>query len=342
VLTLRNGDLLAATRITLDPVGLRLDLPGGGSLHVPREQLATLEPRRTGALASVTDLDDLLAGADGAPGWVRTVTGCEARALPATLARQGVLSERVRVVLEVPAAPPPDLWLYLFTDSTAQPAGDSYALSLQGDAVALERQYAKGPPRPIGTCRLAPPANAVCSVTLTADLAQGHFRLETPAGLGGDWTDAGTDAPTGRGLALVCLKLPAELRRLTVTRLPSADAEVAVAAASPTVDRVYLENGDRSDGEIVAISAAAWSVRRPTSPVPLQIPAAAVCLARFRAAAVAPAATTPGIAVRLYSGSRFKAASVSIQENHLRVRSPAWGEAEFPLADVQELRFVTP
>jgi hypothetical protein len=340
LLTLRNGDRLAGTGVTLNAEGPLLLLAGADCLRLPREQLDMLQTRLVGGLDAVTSLDDLAEGDGGAPGWVRTATGLHARSRPASLARQGVLSERVRIVLEIPAVPPPDLWLYLFTDST-QPTGDSYALNLQGDSVSLERQYATGPTRLVGSARLPETDSPRRCLLLTADLARGRFRLETLAGLCADWTAAGIDPPTGQGLKLVCLQTPAELHDLTVTRLPSADIEVD-ATPSPTADRVFLENGDRLEGEILAITAASWTLRRGPTTALVQVPAAAVWLACFRAAAAGTVETGVGLDVRLRNGSRFRALSVRLESGRLRVRSGVWGEAEFALEALQEIRFAPP
>jgi hypothetical protein len=319
---------------------LGVELEPGQTLRLPQACVEAVWPGGGGERRVLAGLGSPADWEGGAAGWLPTPAGFRASAAPATLARLGVLSDCARVDLAV-ADPLPDLWLYLYTDRAALPAGDGYALHVGAEALTLERQTVSGAARAVGSCRLPGRVpGAPLEVSLTADLPRGRFRLATPAGPCGDWTDSGNPRPGGRGLLLVSYTAPAVLQQLAVTRLPAAAAPAA--DPSPTADRVVLTNGDCVEGALEAITPATWSVRLGAGRAPVRLPAVAVRQALF-AAAAKPSGRRPGATVLLRQGSLLTSLSaVELRGDCLRVRCTDWGEADLPLPGLAEIRFAAP
>jgi hypothetical protein len=177
-------------------------------------------------------------------------------------------------------------------------------------------------------------------VTLSVDLPQGHFQLAAAGRLCGDWVDTGNDTPAGRGLLLVCLAAPVTVCDLRVTWLAPGAVETA-SLPRPGTDWVGLANGDRIEGDIVAIAADTWTIRRTGSRTPAHLPATAIRTAFFRAPEQPPAHPT-GSEVRLTNGSLLNATVVDLRGGCLCLHSESWGELALPLAVVSAIRFAGP
>jgi hypothetical protein len=341
LLELWPGDRLACTAVTLDAGVLTADLAMGTALRIPHAAAKALLLRQSGERNALRGLGRLQDWLGGSRNWLASNAGFTAQEAPAVLARRLALSERVRITLALSAALPRDLWLYVFTDAVAPPAGDGYALHLAGDAVTFERHYALGAARLVGACRLPSGGAADQTVlTLTADLPQRHFSLATPEEACGTWLDGGGDAPTGRGLLLVCLAAPVTICDLRITGLDDCIPEDA-GRTLRTTDRVTLANGDQAEGRIVAISATAWDIQRPGAATPQRLPATAVRSALFRTPAQ-PLPRRTGIAVQLTDGSLLHATHVQFRAGRLDIRSDVWGPKTVPIADVAAIRFPEP